>query len=220
MGRRRMSNPLALVVLGELTIKPMHPYELSRQLKMQAKEDSIRLNAGSLYAVVNALEKRGLIVAEKTVREGRRPERTIYAITDEGRAEFEEWLSELLSTPEKEYPKFEAGLSMIGGLPPDEVADLLAVRALGLGLEIDRRRSALTTVDGKVPRVFTVEAEYHLRLLEAERAFVQELLTEIRRGTLDGLDGWRRFHDSGELAYDVTIFDTETAGEGGGAEAD
>ena len=59
----------------------MHPYEISQTLKSRAKDDSIRLNFGSLYSVVAGLLKRGLIADRETTREGRRPERTVYELS-------------------------------------------------------------------------------------------------------------------------------------------
>jgi len=85
--RNTRSNPLALAVLACLYERPMHPYEVAQTLRSRAKHESIRLNYGSLYGVVELLEKRGFIRARETVREGRRPERTIYEITDDGARE-------------------------------------------------------------------------------------------------------------------------------------
>ena len=68
----------------------MHPYEVAQTLRARAKHESIRLNYGSLYGVVEALERRQLIHARETVRAGRRPERTIYEITDAGLRELAE----------------------------------------------------------------------------------------------------------------------------------
>src|SRR5690242_3878790 len=108
MMRRRVSNLLALAVLSCLAEKPMHPYEISTTLRTRGKEHSIKLNYGALYSVVAALEKHGLVEQQETVRKGRRPERTVYAITEEGLAEFQDWLAELVSTPVREYTSLEA----------------------------------------------------------------------------------------------------------------
>src|SRR5271154_1793574 len=125
MARSSRSNPLALAVLVSLYEKPMHPYEVAQTLRQRAKQESVRLNYGSLYAVVESLEKRGLIKATGTIREGKRPERTVYEITPEGSREMVDWLTELISVPAKEYPQFMAGLSFIAALDPDD-----ALRAL------------------------------------------------------------------------------------------
>src|SRR5438067_9744544 len=108
MAKRRISNPLALAVLALLAERPMHPYEMSSTLRERAKEESIKLNYGSLYSVVESLQRHKLIDVHEVVREGRRPERTVYAITEAGRTELVDWLSELLALPVKEYTQFEA----------------------------------------------------------------------------------------------------------------
>src|SRR5271155_4240155 len=113
MPARSRSNPLALAVLVCLAERPMHPYEAATTLRQRQKHESVRLNYGSLYGVVDSLEKRRLIVPTETEREGRLPERTIYAITDAGMIEAHEWLSDLLCTPTKEYPDFTAALSFL-----------------------------------------------------------------------------------------------------------
>jgi DNA-binding PadR family transcriptional regulator len=195
MTRRRVSNPLALAVLGCLNERPMHPYEISTTLRERGKEGSIKLNYGSLYAVVEALQKHHLIEAQETTREGRRPERTVYAITPAGLEEFEDWLAELLSTPVKEYLAFEAGLSLIPALPPDEVARLLDHRAERLRIEI-RALEATHDVarEGKLPDLFLIESLYRLALLAAELDFVNQLVADIRTGRLGGTQIWRRIH--------------------------
>jgi DNA-binding PadR family transcriptional regulator len=90
--RRRVSKPLALAVLSTLRERPMHPYEMAATMRSQGKERSIKLNYGSLYTVVDNLAKHGLIEAMEASREGRRPERTVYRLTDAGSAELEDWL--------------------------------------------------------------------------------------------------------------------------------
>jgi DNA-binding PadR family transcriptional regulator len=195
MARRRVSNPLALAVLSCLIERPMHPYEISTTLRERGKEHSIKLNYGSLYSVVESLQKHGLITAQETTRSGRRPERTVYAITDSGRAEFEDWLSELLSTPVREYTSLEAGLSLIGGLPPDVVADLLDTR-------VEKLRAEVGTVEGMlagareqgVPDLFLIESVFRVRMLRAEEEFVTQLSRDIRSSSLPGTKAWGRVH--------------------------
>lgn len=57
---------------------------------------SIKFNHGSLYMVVQQLARAGLIAEQETTRQGQRPERTVYALTPEGREEFRRWLRELV----------------------------------------------------------------------------------------------------------------------------
>jgi len=191
--RRKVSNPLALAVMALLYERPMHPYEMVTLMRERGKHESVRLRYSSLYSVVSALEREELIAPRETVREGRRPERTVYEITDAGRKEFLTWLRELLREPVKEYTQFAAGLSFLPGLLPEEVVALLEERVLFLEQETGEMRSRLDDVveQYNLPRLFVVESEHELMLKEAELKWVRGLVKEIEAGELGSLSEWR-----------------------------
>jgi DNA-binding PadR family transcriptional regulator len=193
--RRKVSNPLALAVLAGLFERPMHPYEMATTMRERHKDESIRLNYGALYTVVEALKRHKLIEPQETAREGNRPERTIYRLTDAGRLELIDWLSDLICNPVKEYTQFEAGLSLLPVLPPADVARLLEQRCARLEAELAQARALRALVKDKgLPRLFWIEAEYRWRLREAELAWVRALAAEIADGSLDGVADWRGWH--------------------------
>src|SRR5258708_24779118 len=182
----RPSNPLALAVLALLFERPMHPYEMAATLKQRRKEDSIKLRYGSLYTVIDLLIARDLIRAKETSREGRRPERTVYALTGPGYDAVRDWMRDLLRDPVKEYPQFEAGLCLLPVLAPEEAVALLRDRAMqltGTAAQLQAQLAEilaqdLSSVAGtqdlpaglagqKFPPLFVVEAEYRLRLMQA-----------------------------------------------------
>ena len=196
-GRRAVSNLLALAVLVTLTERPMHPYEMAATMRSQGKERSIRLNYGSLYTVVGNLAKHGLIAATAASREGRRPERTVYEITEAGRQEVEDWMADLIAIPVKEYPQFEAALAELPVLPPGRALELLRDRAGALETAIAEVRAELAGLTW-LPRLFMLEAEYHLAMREAELAWVRGLVAEFEDRTFPGLDGWQHVHDHHE----------------------
>jgi DNA-binding PadR family transcriptional regulator len=196
MSRRRINNPLALAVLACLEERPMHPYEISSTLRHRGKEQSIKLNYGSLYSVVAALQKHGLIVEREKVREGNRPERTVYEITSAGTEEFEDWLSELLSTPTRDPSSLESALSLIAGLPPDEAARLLEERVSRLELELRSLAAADEwSREQGLPEVFLVESTFRVAMLRAEKEYAAGLARDIRSGALGGTKVWRRLHE-------------------------
>jgi DNA-binding PadR family transcriptional regulator len=187
------SNPLALAVLVLLFERPMHPYEMAVTLKMRHKEKSIKLRYGSLYTVIEGLQRDGLIAAKETVREGKRPERTIYEITPAGLERMRSWMRDLLGTPVKEYPQFEAALSLIAAVPPAEATELLEGRARRLGESAEEMRTVLEVVTKVVEPLFLVEAEYRLALVEAERQFVEALVRRIKDDEAY-VRIWKEFH--------------------------
>jgi DNA-binding PadR family transcriptional regulator len=194
--KRKMSNPLALAVMALLYERPMHPYEMVTLMRERGKHESVRLRYSSLYSVVSALEREGLIELKETVREGRRPERTVYEITSEGSEEFLAWLRELLREPVKEYTQFAAGLSFLPGLLPEEAIALLKERVRLLEQETGEMRSRLDDAIErfKLPRLFLVESEHELMLREAELEWVRTLVEEIESGALGSLSEWRSLH--------------------------
>ncbi len=195
MAKVSRSNPLALAVLVSLMEAPMHPYQVAQMLRERAKEESVRLNFGSLYAVVDSLERRGLVRPRETLREGRRPERTVYEVTEAGAREAIDWLGEILSVPAKEYPQFMAGLSFMPALPPEEALEALEHRARALERRLVMMRSARkVAMDFGLPRLFAVESEYEECILEAELGFTEGLAKEMRDGSFEGIEMWRGFH--------------------------
>lgn len=192
---RRPTNPLALAVLCLLTEKPMHPYEMSSTMHERHHEQSIRVNYGSLYSVVESLAKKGLIEATRTVREGRRPERTIYAITDPGLEALTEWLGEMLRVPTPQFTDLEAALALMGALPPDDVLDHLRHRLQELRLQRVSHEAIHAAAPPGFPRMFLIEGEYQAALRDAETAFVESLVRDIESGELGGLQLWRRIHE-------------------------
>ncbi|MGA2224423.1 MAG: helix-turn-helix transcriptional regulator [Syntrophobacteraceae bacterium] len=193
--KQRFSNPLALAVLVLLFERPMHPYEMAATLKERHKEDSIKLRYGSLYTVIDLLRKEGFIVPREKQREGRRPERTVYDLTPVGCEEMQSWMRSILSIPVKEYPQFEAGLSLMPALPPDEVAALLEVRMARLRqrVEVLEAGHALAIQQGISP-LFLVESEYELALTAAEQRFVEQLVGKIKDERWESVKFWRNFH--------------------------
>jgi DNA-binding PadR family transcriptional regulator len=174
----------------------MHPYEMATTMRERGKDQSIKLNYGSLYTVVEALQQHRLIVAQETERAGRRPERTVYRLTDAGRMELIDWLSELISTPIKEYTWFEAGLSLIPALPPEDAAALLTQRCNRLEMEISQERSLLELATQRgVARLHLIEGEYLLAIHEAELAWTRQFADAIKSGTLEGMTEWVNYSD-------------------------
>lgn len=195
--RRKVGNILALALLSLLVPgDPLHPYEMARILRRTGKEQDMNIKVGSLYTVVQNLEKHGYIEAATTERAGRRPERTPYKITCAGREELADWLGELVAVPQHEYPSFRAALSILGVLSPDRVVQLLEQRVDALDRESAAQREELAAA-GDLPRVFLIEGEYTVAMREAEASWVRGLLAEIAEGTLSGVEEWREYHRTG-----------------------
>src|SRR5437870_11237908 len=77
-------------ILGLLSKKPLHGYDL----KAAYEEDLVpatQLNYGQVYTTLERLHRDGLVTAE-LVSQLERPDKKVYALTENGRRELKEWL--------------------------------------------------------------------------------------------------------------------------------
>lgn len=200
---RKVANLLALAVLSTLYQRPMHRYEMASVMRARGKEQDMAIKWGSLYTVVDNLQKHGFVETTGNTRQGARPERTVYRITQAGRQELVDWTRELISSVDPEHPRFAAGLSVMAALPPDEVIELLRVRLGRLEESVGAQRAAIEAIASDVPRLFLIENEYSIAILAAEAAWVASLLEELTSDSYPDLARWRAWHQTGEMPDDL-----------------
>ncbi|HYM67167.1 MAG TPA: PadR family transcriptional regulator, partial [Patescibacteria group bacterium] len=179
-------SPLALSILELLDEQPMHPYQLASTMRGRHHDEFIRLNFGSLYHTVDALEKSGWIVPVEREKEGRRPERTVYQLTDSGRELLVGVVGDLLARPKREFPHFAAGLMFMHHLRKQDAAEHLRVRAAALKAHIEKLSGIMGELQSSgVSRLSLVELAHKIAMLEAERRWVGQLEHEITSGKLE-----------------------------------
>jgi DNA-binding PadR family transcriptional regulator len=184
MALRRTDRDLpALTVLALLMTGPRHTYEMHR-LMVDTHKDFVTGLPRSMYHAVERLLRAELIEVVRTDRADGRPERTVYGLTDAGRAELAERVRRLLEHPDPDATLFVAALSFLGCLPVPQARAALDVRRAELGRRIDGARDALAGV-GHLPRLLLVEAEFEIARLTAERDWVGDLLADLDSGRLD-----------------------------------
>jgi DNA-binding PadR family transcriptional regulator len=185
----RTLTPLALTVLRLLQERPMHPYEMQQVIRDRCTDYVVKVRAGSLYHTIERLHRLGLIQPVETGREGRRPERTVYAVTETGRDEYQTNLRDLVRYPEDEYPVFGAAVEMLGTLKAADAVRLLEQRITAMEAELAAYEQVATSLAKRgVPRVQTVEIEYMQAMRRAELAWVRQLVEETRSGDLPWTD--------------------------------
>lgn len=178
--------PVALSVLNLLNERPMHPYEMRVLIRERGHDRAFRIRESSIYDTVSRLADRGFIEPVEVSREGRRPERTVYAITEAGRDELEAWLWELTSEPAEQYPAFAAPLMFIYALGRDRAIAALTQRVAKLEAQVsasDAYRDAYAANISEFPRIFGIEEEYAQVMRKAEIAWLRATVAELRDGT-------------------------------------
>lgn len=162
----------------------MHPYEMQRLLRTRHKDELLALRPGSLYHAINRLVRARLIEPVSTGRHGRRPERTTYRLTPDGRRELAASLREMVASPRPDASEFFAGLSFLVYLDPADAAAQLEARARRLDEEIAGLAAARKRLLVRVRRVNLLEEEYLLAMRRAEAKWIRAVLTDLRSRTL------------------------------------
>lgn len=176
-----------MVVLAFLLEEPMHPYLMRQRVQERGKHRVVNLaQPNSVYQAMDGLRRQGLIRVRETGRQERRPERTVYEITEEGERTLWRWLGTMLSDPGRDFPDFPAAVSVLMLLDPKEAARLLGARIEAL----DKRLRELAPAAGPLPRLFQLEDEYQCAMIKAEIDWVRTLVDDLRDGRLTWSREW------------------------------
>ncbi|WP_043626679.1 PadR family transcriptional regulator [Nonomuraea candida] len=183
----RRPDLVGLTVLAMLSVRAGHPYELHRFI-VDTHKDYVTGLPRSLYHAVERLAGEELITPVETSREGRRPERTVYEITDEGRRELATRLRALLEDPGQERRTFTAAVSLIGVLPVPAALQALRTRAAALEGALAGMSGHLKAMkDSGLPDALMIEVDYERALSETELTWVRGLIARLESGEL----GWQ-----------------------------
>lgn len=185
MAEPRTLTPLAVAALALLAERPSHPYEMYQTLMQRSEDRLVKVRPGSLYHTVDRLEAHGLVRATGTEREGNRPERTTYEITDEGTRSLGERITEIIGTPVNEYPEFPLGLGEAHNLPLDTVIALLRKRVSHIRADVAVLDDAVDHLtQRKVPAKFWLDVRYQRALAAADADLLESLIADLESGVV------------------------------------
>ncbi len=173
--------PLGLMVLALLDEGDMHPYEMIRLMRMRRDDRLVTITNGTVYHTVARLERAGLLAEVGVDRDGNRPERTTYTVTDAGARAVVEWVRREL--PRTDRPaEFRVALAEAHNLDRDEVIGLLTARREALAT------SQAALADGHrfarhkgVPDQYLLEVDRDEAMLAADLTWLDGLLARLAR---------------------------------------
>ncbi len=160
----------------------MHPYEMQRLVVERGKQAVISIKRGSIYHAVDRLVGAGLVEELETSREGRRPERTVYRLTDAGREVVRDWMRMMLGQIKHEYTEFATAVAFLPVLEAGEVLAALRARLVLLDGAIARVEATLRSIGDRLPRLFLIDEEYQVAMLKAERDWVAAVADDVEAG--------------------------------------
>lgn len=188
--------PMALAALELLHDGPRHPYEIHQTMREREVWRLLRLTTGSLYHAIDRLERDGLIEAVETSREGRRPERTTYRLTDAGRDAFAQRLRAMVAEPAVEYPQYSVAVAFLHTLDRADALVQLRRRAIALEAAVAAEnvyRDRLT--DMGVHEMYWADVDLRQRQRETELDWTRRLIERLESRQLIWPDGPGSGHD-------------------------
>lgn len=171
---------LELAILGLLKERPMHGYELRKQLA-QKLGLFWTVSFGSLYPTLKKLERRGVVEKVPSDATEDRPRRKQeYRITAAGEADFLELLGEL-DTHELEEEKFSLRLAFFSYLKPEIRVRLLERRRSYLHERLEQADRALQRARRLGADTYTIALMRHgVNGITSDIAWLDELITAER----------------------------------------
>jgi DNA-binding PadR family transcriptional regulator len=207
--------PIALAAMEVLHEGPKHPYEIQQTMREREVWRLMKLTPGSLYHAIDRLARDGLIQTVETTREGRRPERTVYRLTDSGRDVFAERLRLIIAEPAVEYPQFAVAVAMLHELDRNDALVQLGRRTMTLEAQLaaDRVTSEHLTKRGVHPMYWT-DVDFRLRMREAELAWIEDLVERLTGGQITWPEPCAGFDGTARTRPKLTIINDEEEGVG------
>ena len=178
---------MGISVLALLRERPMHGYEMFRTLVQRHADRIVKVRLGSLYHVVDRLTEEKLIRRAATARDGKRPQRAIYEITDAGAELLAERVREVIATPVHEFSQFVGALAEVDTLGSDAAANAVDDR---VGAMEARAAEIMALRDtGVTPGGYVVAMDYLLATMQAELLWLREFASSLRSGRLERRHG-------------------------------
>jgi DNA-binding PadR family transcriptional regulator len=175
------------MLLLNLLPGPAHAYRLHKVLEETGKARIVNFKTrASVYQALERLAADGLITPVATTSSAGYPDRTEYAITDQGREAANEWMRELLQSTGPSSAGFTVALSAMFVLAPDDARSQLEARRAQLAAELAETENAISGpgVPPGLPRLFLLDEDYRRAILTAELAWTDQLITELTNGTI------------------------------------
>jgi DNA-binding PadR family transcriptional regulator len=175
--------PLAMAVLELLHEREMHPYEMTQLMRERRVDYRVKLRPGSLYHTVERLEGQGFIEVVDTQRQGRRPERTVYGLTEPGKDTFVEQAREMLAHPAHEYLQYTVALSAANELERADALEQLKMRAVNLRALIAADEVVIDHVLGmRLPAMYWIDYAFLHHQRQSELDFTVKLIEDLECG--------------------------------------
>jgi DNA-binding PadR family transcriptional regulator len=161
-----------LLLLGLLSQNEMYGYQINEMIKTHVSA-SIRLTKPTAYRLLHSMADDGWVTFREE-KEGNRPTRRVFSITNQGTGKFQELLKHSLANyVEIENPSV-IGLAFLGGLRRREATSLLETRLETLRAMLDEKIGGATEAQD-----YSLLVENQILHLSAEIEWLIGVIAEV-----------------------------------------
>jgi len=182
---------MKLLILGLLMEKDRHPYEMRQTMLERHWNETFRLRDGSLYYAVDQLREEGLIAAAEVIPDplGKRPDKTVYRITELGREAFLGLLYDQLEQQSRTRHPLFLGLMFAHRAERGRLVEIIQEHLRNCEARIASFEGAIREKERHIPRGAIQMMRGVAAVSKAEREWLLELLAEAESGELLRLPG-------------------------------
>jgi DNA-binding PadR family transcriptional regulator len=163
----------------------MHGHQIRRSAQVDRIDLWADVKPGSLYGALRRMADEGVIEALRTERVGNLPERTVYAITDDGRRELFALRQAILRETRLRPDPVDLALAYSDDLAEEELRAVVQDRRNALGAELASWKQLYEQAEPYLTGLEPASFDHVIMRLEAEVAWHDKLLERLgaERGT-------------------------------------
>jgi DNA-binding PadR family transcriptional regulator len=165
-----------LLLLGLLLDRPMHGYELYQEIRAGAIDEWFDVSMAGVYYSLGKLRDQGLVAVSRQGGE-RSTRKSIYRLTEEGRAAFFSTMEAQAAGRESVFLDYDVVVYFLNKLPLQRAIPLLEERQAFLAQQASEAQASLVaeTSGGQPPLRYAI-LDHRRRYLEMEQAWLAEVV--------------------------------------------
>lgn len=174
---------IPLYILGILLrFGPQHGYQIKKLMEEQL-EDFTQIKLPTVYYHLEKMETMGLITAQHD-KQGARPEKTVYKVTDTGTDKFQELLLQALQIKYRPTFDIDGVLYFSDNLESSALADSLRRHITNMKKVLTELKIHREKTISYIPQTYQTSAniifEHHIHHYKAELAWAEQSLNQLK----------------------------------------
>ncbi len=159
-----------------------HPYEIQQIIQERHMEHYIKLAKGSLYYAVDKLVELEHIAIREVIKDQTRPDKTIYYITEEGKAAFHDLLKKQFKSETTYYHPLYTALAFIHHGESSSILELLSARIEHTKYQLEMLKRVYNLYGKGASHGSVAIMENAHELCEVELKWLKQLYEDAKKG--------------------------------------